>query len=131
MTEDNKLRNSDQEIARADQAIKAAKALAGLGLASDSVSRAYYAALHAARALLFARGLEAKSHSGVLHLLNAEFIRQGLLPTSHNRMLAQLQRSRELADYDAAVIFSTEDAEEECKAAERFIDDIKHLLSKI
>ncbi len=36
---------------------------------------------------------------------------RALLPSSHNRLLAGIQRSRELADYDAAVEFSDVDAE--------------------
>ena len=75
------------------------------------MSRAYYGAFHALCALLFSRGLEAKSHGGAIHLFNTEFVRTGLLGSSHNRLLAGVQRSRELADYDAAVTFSKEDAE--------------------
>ena len=56
----------------------------------------------------------------MVHLLNLEFIRPGLLPSSFNRLFAGLQRSREFADYDAAVAFSDDDASAEIEAARAF-----------
>jgi hypothetical protein len=38
----------------------------------------------------------------------------------HNRLLGGLQRARELADYDAAVLFTEEDAHAEVKEARAF-----------
>jgi hypothetical protein len=55
-----------------------------------------------------------------VHQLNAEFIRPGLLSTAFNRLFAGLQRSREFADYDAAVAFSKDDAQAELEAARAF-----------
>jgi len=43
-------------------------------------------------------------------MFNTELVKGGLFSSSHNRTLSGLQRSRELADYDAAVAFSTDDA---------------------
>ena len=123
MTGENRKRNIADELARADQALRAARALLDLGLHADSVSRAYYGALHCLRALLLSRGLEAKTHAGAIHVLNTEFIRAGILPSSHNRLLAGIQRSRELADYDAAVRFSKDDAEACLQDAEAFRTD--------
>lgn len=54
-------------------------------------------------------------------------MRTGLLPSAHNRLLAGLQRSRELADYDAAVAFSVEDAEGELTAARTFVQETLEL----
>ena len=124
MTDENRKRNIADEIARAQQAFQAARALIGLGLYADSVSRAYYGAFHCLRALLLSRGVEAKTHAGAIHLFNTEFIRAGLFPSSHNRLLAGIQRSRELADYDAAVDFSSDDAEACLGDAEAFGADV-------
>ena len=111
MTDENRRRNIRDEVARAGEALRAAQALLEAGLNADSVSRSYYAALHLLRALLLSRGLEARSHSGAVHLFNVEFVRPGLLPSSHNRLVGGLQRARELADYDAAALFSADDAQ--------------------
>ena len=72
------------------------------------------------RALPLSRGVEPKSHSGAIHLFNVELVRTGHFDSSWNRLLSGLQRTRELADYDAAVAFSAEDAEAELEAARRF-----------
>ena len=130
MTDENRKRNVADELARAEQAVQAARALLDLGLNSDAVSRAYYGAFHALCALLFSRGLQAKTHGGAIHLFNTEFVRAGLLASSHNRLLAGIQRSRELADYDAAVTFSREDAEGCLRDAEAFRSDALSLLRR-
>jgi uncharacterized protein (UPF0332 family) len=110
VTDDNRKANVADELARARQALAAGDALLSLGLYADAVSRAYYAIYHLLRALLYTRGLEPKSHGGAIHLFNTEFVRTGVFPTSHNRLIAGAQRARELADYDAAVTFGEEDA---------------------
>jgi uncharacterized protein (UPF0332 family) len=124
VTDENRRRNIADELARADQALRAARALLELGLYADSVSRAYYGAFHGLRALLFSHGVEPKTHAGAIHLFNTEFIRAGLIASSHNRLLAGIQRSRELADYDAAVSFSSDDAEACLRDAEAFRGDV-------
>jgi uncharacterized protein (UPF0332 family) len=123
VTDENRRRNIADEIDRADQALRAVRALLDLGLHADSVSRAYYGALHALRALLLSRGVDAKTHAGAIHVFNVEFVRAGLFASSHNRLLAGIQRSRELADCDAAVSFSSADAEACLRDAETFRAD--------
>jgi uncharacterized protein (UPF0332 family) len=130
MTDTNRRQNVADELARAEQALQAARALLGLGLHADCVSRAYYAAYHVLRALLYSRGVEPKTHSGAIHLFNTEFVRSGLLPSAHNRLLAGMQRSRELADYDAAVTFAKADAEAHVKEAEAFRADVVAVLGR-
>ena len=122
MTDDNRKANIRDELARADAAFLAAAALIPLGLHADAVSRAYYAVFHMLRALAFARGIETRTHSGIIHVFNTEFVRPGVFSSSHNRVLSGLQRSRELADYDAAVVFSEDDARAELTAGKSFAD---------
>jgi uncharacterized protein (UPF0332 family) len=130
VTDESRKRNIADEVGRAGQALRAARALIELGLHADAVSRAYYAAFHHLRALLFSRGLEAKTHAGAIHLFNTEFVRSGLFASSHNRLLAGIQRSRELADYDAAVTFSRADAVACLQDAEAFGGDALALLRR-
>ncbi len=122
MTGDNRRQNIADEVARADQSIRAADALVALGLHADAVSRAYYAVFHILRALLLSRGVDPKTHAGAIHLFNTELVRHGAFPSSYNRLIGGLQRARELADYDAAVRFSGDDAAAEVKEARSFID---------
>ena len=124
MTDENRRRNIADELARAEQAFQAARTLVDVGLHADSISRSYYAAFPCLRALLLSRGLEAKTHAGALHVFNVEFIRSGLFASSHNRLLAGSERSRELADYDAAITFSRKDADAALRDAEAFRADV-------
>ena len=128
MTEDNREANALDELARGQQSLDAAAALIAAGLHADAVSRAYYGAYHHLRALLYSRGLEPRSHAGALHLLNVEFIRPGLLPSANNRLLSGLQRSRELADYDPAVVFSAEDATAALDDARAFAAQVRGMI---
>jgi len=128
VTDENRRANIADEVARAEAALAAADALAGLGLAADSVSRSYYGAFHYLRALLLSAGSEARTHAGAIHLFNTSFVRQGLFSSSHNRLLAGLQRSRELADDDAAVQLTEEDARAELADARRFAADVRAYL---
>jgi hypothetical protein len=128
VTDENKRRNLTDELQRAEESLRAAQALLGLNLHADSVSRCYHAVLHFVRALLLSRGLEGKSHSGVLHLFHSELVRSGAFPSVHNRALAALQRSREFADYDAAVTFTAPDAEASLADARAFAADALRVL---
>lgn len=110
MSPDSRRRNLEGELARAHAALRAATTLVPPGLYADAVSRAYYAVHHALRALLFTEGIEPKTHAGAIHLFNQHFVRVGHLPASTNRTLGGLQRARELADYDPAVVFDEETA---------------------
>jgi uncharacterized protein (UPF0332 family) len=130
LTEDNRRQNLRDELVRAAQAMRAAEALIALGLFSDAVSRAYYAVFHGLRALLLSRGLEPRSHGGAIHLFNTELVRAGAMPSSHNRLLGGLQRARELADYQAAVVFSEDDARALLDDARSFDADARALLTR-
>lgn len=130
MTAPNRRDNIAREIERAAEARRAAQALVDSGLHADSVSRAYYATYHLTRALLYSRGIEPKSHAGAIHLFNVEFVRPSLLPSSFNRILSGLQRTRELADYDAAVRFSAEDARANLDSAREFEAAVLDLLGR-
>lgn len=61
-------------LKRADEKLKSARDLIEAEDWSDSVSRAYYGAFHAAQAILFSDGLSAKTHQGVFNLFGLHFI---------------------------------------------------------
>ena len=63
---------------KAYDSLKEAKAVAQLGFWNLAGNRLYYAAFHMASALLLDKGIVAKTHSGVIHLIGAKFVTQGL-----------------------------------------------------
>lgn len=120
MTGDNRRENIALERQRWEGSLRSARHLVSLGEFPDSVARAYYAMLHAARAVLLVRGLEARTHEGVSHLLYANFVRSGEMPAEVARELRRQQVEREDADYDRAVVVTQSMAEESLARAERF-----------
>lgn len=108
------------EIARAEEELRAADTLLAAGLPRVAVTRAYFAAFHMARALLFSVGLAPKTHEGVLHLLNQHFVRPGKLEVAQSRALARLQKYRGEADYGESFAIDEASAREDVDTARAF-----------
>ena len=72
---------SEQLIAayleKARQKLGVARRLRDSGDHDDAVSRAYYAAFHAAKALLTSAGEQSRTHHGAVTLFNLLFVRPG------------------------------------------------------
>ena len=75
---------------KAYDSLKEAKAVAQLGFWNLAGNRLYYAAFHMASALLLDKGIVAKTHSGVIHLIGAKFVTQGLLEREYGRLFSRL-----------------------------------------
>jgi uncharacterized protein (UPF0332 family) len=117
------------ELDRGDLALRAAHELHKLGLLPDAVSRAYYAALHVARALLLTEGVEPQTHAGVSSMLGMHFVVPGRLSADRAKDLARLEQFRAEADYNRFFVFTTEGAAEEIAAADRFCAAGRSLLA--
>jgi uncharacterized protein (UPF0332 family) len=108
------------EMTRGAEALRSARELLRLGLLNDAVSRAYYAALHVARALLLTEGVDPKTHGGVSSMLGLHFVVPGRLAAAHAKGLARLEQFRAEADYNRFFLFNAEGAAEEVAVAETF-----------
>lgn len=130
MTEENVRRNVQDEMRLAESALAAARALVDLGLAPDAASRAYYAALHAARALLFSVGLDPGSHRAVRTLFSRHFVQTGALPAEQSKALAHLEGLRSAGDYDTAFALGPDDVRPEVEKAACFVEAARDLLRR-
>jgi uncharacterized protein (UPF0332 family) len=101
VTDENCRLNIQFEWEKAGESLVEVEALVERNLWAAAISMAYYGMFHMARALLFSLGLEARSHSGLVHLLNAHLVRAGEFPREMAHTLSRLQRLREDADYQA------------------------------
>jgi uncharacterized protein (UPF0332 family) len=128
VTRGNARTNARDEAERGDEALSAAKHLLSAGFFNDAVSRAYYAAFHWARALLVSRGLDPKTHRGVIQLLSLHFVTTERLTEEEAALLAQLETYREISDYTSAADFTETVAVAETAKAERFIASCRRLL---
>ena len=130
MTGDNIKNNTREEMARGDHTLTAAETLIASKFYNDAVSRAYYAMLYYARALLLTKGLEAKSHYGTYQLLNLHFIKDGHLAAVHGSNFAHVQSYRELSDYEATTVFDEAQARQEIETARKFMAACRELVKK-
>jgi uncharacterized protein (UPF0332 family) len=122
VTDENRLANARAEIESARDALRVAEAALGMGIPRDAVSRTYYAAFHAARALLVLEGVEAKTHAGLAHLFNMHLIRTGRLEPRFNLLLARLFSYRQASDYGYAFTLGAADVGVEIESARELVD---------
>jgi uncharacterized protein len=129
VTEEGRRQAAASELAASGEELAAADHLLAAGLARIALTRAYFAAFHAVRALLYAEDLAPRSHEGVQHLFNLHFVKTGRIEPSASRLIARLQKYREEADYAQAFVVDDAGAAEEIAAARDFVDRIRVLIT--
>ncbi len=112
------------------EALRAAELLAGNGLYRSSIDRSYYAAFHAASALLAANGIFPGTHDGVIAMLSLHFVKTGALPKVTARRLQDLLNQRLIADYKGYLDQDASDAESCVSAARDLLAQIPPLLER-
>ncbi|MCA9448968.1 MAG: HEPN domain-containing protein [Candidatus Omnitrophica bacterium] len=119
------------EWRRGLESLEAAKVLANQGWSTDSISRAYYATLHAAKAVLQVHGVVPESHSAVRRMFGLHLIQSGEVEKEWATILAHTFDDRIVADYDVEVSFDENQALEEVNRAQNFQDRMReYLISK-
>jgi uncharacterized protein (UPF0332 family) len=122
----------DAEIAanldRATSTLQAAQMLLASDFSNDAASRAYYAAFHAATALLLSKNLSFGSHAGVLRAISLNFVKTGELPKSLGRDLNWLAELRQVADYGELRSVSMTDAQRAITIAQQVLHQVQQLL---
>lgn len=88
--------------------------------------QAYYSMFHAARALLYHKGLREKSHSCLKHAIEALYVETGILEMEYLSDFDTTMLLRETADYKSD--FSREGAETSIDCARRFLEKVKKIL---
>ena len=117
-------------LARARESFAEGDALQAGGSLRGAVSRWYYSALHAARALLATRGLDSARHSGVIALFQQHFVKEGLIAVDVARAFARSFEKRLNVDYaDFSDITADEAARVRAEVA-AFVDACATLLDR-
>lgn len=129
MTEANKRENIQEELERAVKALEASELLSKHGLLNDAMSRLYYFLLYHVRALLLAKGIEARTHEGALRLFSLHFVKEGNFDPGASHLFSRMMKYREEADYNPSYIFTEGDYQtlrRECAVfAERVLEFLK------
>ena len=130
MNEINRKLNAVTEWEKMQEALKEAKALLEKEMPSGSISRAYYAAFHAGKALLLTEGVEIRSHQALGRFFSLHFVKTGRFDVQFSRILSKAQKYREEADYNSEFVFRMEDAHERFREVSEFIKVIEAHLKK-
>ncbi|MBE7557952.1 HEPN domain-containing protein [bacterium] len=103
------------------ESVAAADLLYEDGFAVDSVSRAYYAMLYAAEALLTREGVFLRQSTQVVAALGREMVLSGKLPEVHHRNLVELYTLRKRVDYDVFYQVTEEETRRQLRRAREFV----------
>ena len=115
---------------KAEEKLKMAQKLLENEGYDDATSRAYYAAFHAAQAILLTAGLSSKTHRGVLDLFGLHFVKTGKFDNRYGKMLSNLKDDRENGDYEIYSAIDREAAEQAISKAQEFLKESKRYLAK-
>ena len=98
------------------------------GFYNTAVNRMYYACYYAARAILTAYHIEAKSHEGVRQQLGLNFVLTGKISEEQGRFYSRLFSKRTTGDYDDFINHTLETVDELYPQAHAFVNTIAELL---
>jgi uncharacterized protein (UPF0332 family) len=118
-------------LERAREALREGDALQSAGAFRGAVSRFYYAALHAARALLAVRGVDSARHSGVISLFQAHFVKTQIIPAEVARGFPRAFEKRLNTDYADFSEVTAEDAARVRSDISAFVEACTQALDRI
>ena len=118
-------------LEKARAKLRVARDLAGRGECDDAVSRAYYAAFHAAQTALLTEGQRGESHQGVLTLFGLLLVKTGKIDRKWGRVLANLKDDRETGDYEAMSWLDEESARRAVEEAEGFVEAVDVYVARV
>lgn len=117
-------------IGRAGEALREARDNFALGHYNLVANRLYYAVFYVCSALLISRGIVANTHSGVMAMINMNFVKTGELSEDEKQLISQLFMMRQSGDYDDIFDWTKEDVESKIEPTERFVKHLSELARK-
>jgi hypothetical protein len=117
-----------QLIIRSEGKLTSAQILLENNRIDDAISRAYYAAFLASKALLYLLGISPKTHQGIVTMFGLKVVKEGLLPSTIGRALNELFEARQTSDYAVVVFYTKEDGVHFIEEANVIINGIKNVI---
>lgn len=118
-------------LEKADGKLAAAREAMRDGFFGEAASCSYYAAFHAASAVLAQRGLAFSSHAQVMGAFNREFVKTAILPAETTRRIQRLFEDRQTADYDWKIRIDEATASADVTDAECLVATCREYLARI
>ena len=119
-----------ENLQRAETSINAAKDMIEKEYYDIAASRSYYAAFHAASALLLKEDIDTTKHSGVIASIHRLFVKEGKLDKEQGRNLQWLFDLRGVGDYGVSEHVTAGEAHKSVKVAEDFLKAVLKILGK-
>ena len=132
MDENNREALAQVRVERAEELLDEAKELLNRGAYKSANNRAYYSFEKSVKSLLALKSRDAKTHAGVLHLFNMEYVNLGDM-FSHEDYLKfkECEYIRAASDYDDFYVAVKEDCEKQIQNAEYILEKVKQYLQGI
>ena len=118
-------------IERAAAACREGDLLAEQHSYGGAANRYYYAAFHAARALLATRNVDSARHAGVIALFQQHFVKSGDFPADVARALPRSFEKRLSSDYSDFVDISAEEVGRVRTEVHASVDLCREFLSRL
>ena len=93
-------------------------------------NRAYFAVFYAASALLFSKGMSFGKHSAIISAFRQHFIKTGEFDVKWSGIYQRLMSHRQSSDYDINVRVEKEQAVDDLKDAQAFVEEVERWLQK-
>lgn len=116
-------------LKKAKDSLDAARLLFEKGYYDFAASRTYYSMFYIAEAFLLGEGLSFSKHSAVIAAFGKRFVKTGRVPKEFHRFLIEGEDSRNIGDYDIVSGLNNEEALEQIRHAESFIELADKMLS--
>jgi hypothetical protein len=110
-----------EHLSTAEEFLCEAEVLAEAGHFRGAITRAYYAMFHGATAALMARGIERRSHHGIIGAFGEFLIKPGHIPKQFHGYLQRAFEARIDSDYVSTAVFSGRDAQTIIERAREFL----------
>jgi len=117
-------------LEKASERLRVAEKLFHDGEYEDTISRAYYAMYHAARAALSTVNIFPKTHEGVVSEFGRRFVLTGIFPKELGKNLADAKAARETYEYSVTSAVKEPEAKAILSNSQEFVDAIKKHLEK-
>lgn len=100
------------------------------GYSSIAASRAYYACLYAASALLLTKDISRSKHSAVVAAFRQHFVKTSLIEPEYSDSLGRAFDTRQAADYDMIGHIDNLEAAARLVDARQFVDRVARFLAQ-
>jgi len=123
---------SRYRLAHAKEDLKTAVLDYEHGLFAASMNRSYYAIFHGVRAVNSLEAFDSKKHSGVISFFSQNFLKTERIKEGRrlSEIIKNAQHFREKSDYEDFYVAGKDEAEEQLRNAEFFLQIIEEYLMR-